>query len=190
MSAINTSLPIPTPASPSSTTSATGGFNSLTPSDFIQMMVTQLENQDPLNPTSSQDLLSQMSSIGQLQSSDTLQTTLTSLSLQSQIGSASSLIGKYVQGTDANQNAVTGTVTSVSVNQAANTVALNLDSGGSLPLANVTGITTAPAVPAAAPAPAAAAAAAQSAATAAAATTATQSPVQSLLSAVGGILGV
>jgi flagellar basal-body rod modification protein FlgD len=148
MSAINSLLP-----NTSTSTSQTGnvnGFSSLTPADFIKMMVTQLQNQDPLNPTNSQDILSQMSEIGQLQSSSQLQTSLTGLTLQNQIGAASSLIGKSVQGIDSNNNAVTGNVTGVTISQvpaaqsptgaATTTVTLNLDSGGSLPLGNVTAI--------------------------------------------------
>jgi flagellar basal-body rod modification protein FlgD len=114
------------------------------------MMVTQLQNQDPLNPTSSADLLSQMSQIGQLQSADQLQTTLTGLTTQNQIGAASSLIGKAVTGTDANNKPVGGTVTSVTISQipgttsnggvATTSVNLNLDDGDVLPLSNVTAI--------------------------------------------------
>jgi flagellar basal-body rod modification protein FlgD len=155
MSALSTLLPTSAvqgtgTSSTSNTATSANSFNSLTPSDFVNMMVTQLENQDPLDPTNSQDILQQMSSIGQLQSSDQLQTTLTGLTFQNQIGAATSLIGKTVQGIDANNNNVTGTVSSVTINQvpaaqsptgvATQTVSLNLNSGGVLPLANVTAI--------------------------------------------------
>ena len=92
-------------------------------------MVTQLQNQDPTNPTSSSDLLAQMSQIGQLQSSTTLQTTLQSFGLQTSLSSASSMIGKTVQGLDPNGVPLGGVVTSVQV-QAGN-VSLSLDSGQS-----------------------------------------------------------
>lgn len=148
---------LPTAAVQNSTTGASNSFSSLTASDFVQMMVTQLQNQDPLNPTNSQDILAQMSEIGQLQSSSQLQTTLTGTALQNQIGAASALLGKSVQGNDVNNNAVSGTVTSITITQtpanqsptgvATNTVTLNLDSGGALPLQNVTSITPPPAAP-------------------------------------------
>src|ERR1700722_656791 len=117
MSTISSILPNSTATTPTTTVTNPNGFQSLTPADFIQMMVTQLQNQDPLNPTNSQDILAQMSQIGQLQSSTQLQTTLTGLALQNQIGAASSLIGKSVQGVDANNNQVAGTVTGVTVSQ-------------------------------------------------------------------------
>jgi len=114
------------------------GMASLTPNDFINLMVTELQNQDPTQPESSDELLSQMSEIGQLQSSDSLQSTLTGLAQQNQIGAASSLIGKSVQGLDANSNSVSGTVSSVNV--ASSGVTLELDNGSSVSLSNLTSI--------------------------------------------------
>ena len=78
------------------------------------------------------------SEIGQLQSSDTLQTTLTGLAQQNQIGAASSLIGKAVAGLDANNNSTSGVVSSVNVASAG--VTLGLSNGDSLSLASVTSI--------------------------------------------------
>ena len=42
--------------------------------DFIKMMVTQLQNQDPMEPAKNDELLAQMSQIGQLQSSTSCRT--------------------------------------------------------------------------------------------------------------------
>ena len=44
--------------------------------DFIKMMVTQLQNQDPMKPASNQELMQQMSQISSMQSSSSLQTLL------------------------------------------------------------------------------------------------------------------
>ncbi len=138
-----------TPISQNSSTgsSASGAAKSnpslnLTPTDFLNMMVKQLENQDPLNPTKSSDLLAQMSQIGQLQSTTSLQTSLSNFGLQTSISSASSMIGKTVQGLDSNAKPQTGVVTSVQV-QAGN-VALSLDNGQILPLANITEVAPGP----------------------------------------------
>lgn len=126
----------------------TTGMNALNSQDFINMMITQLEHQDPLQPTSSDQLLSQMSQIGQMQSSSQLQTTLSGLAQQNQIGAASALIGKTVQGVDSNQNSLNGIVTSVQVSSTG--VSLSLDNGHSLPLTGVTNISPGPATTAAA----------------------------------------
>jgi len=102
------------------------------------MMITQLQNQDPMQPTDSNALLQQMSAIGQMQASSDLQTTLQSLTLQNQIGAASSLIGKSVIGQDTNGNVLSGLVNSVQVTQTG--VSLQLDSGKSLDLSKLTAI--------------------------------------------------
>jgi flagellar basal-body rod modification protein FlgD len=129
-------------ASGSATSSTnTAGMN-LTPTDFIKMMVTQLQNQDPLNPTSDDQLLSQMSEIGQLQSSTQLQTSLQSMVLQNQISSAGNLIGKYVQGLDSQGNSMKGIVNSVAVKS--DGIYLELDSNQELSMSNVQSITSAP----------------------------------------------
>src|SRR5436190_19728575 len=133
-------------------TTPTGGTSTLTSSsgpkknfelkteDFIKMMITQLQNQDPMEPAKNQELLAQMSQIGQLQSATTLQQSLQSMVVQNQIGSAASLIGKNVEGLDANDDPVNGVVSSVHVEK--DGVSLQLDNGTSLPLGRVTNIGT------------------------------------------------
>jgi len=117
--------------------------------DFIKMMITQLQNQDPLEPAKNGELLQQMSQIGSLQASESTQSSIKNLttgfqdalkgiSLQTQLGSAASLIGKNVQGFDPDQKLVKGNVTSIRVVD--NVVNLELDSGKALPLARVSQI--------------------------------------------------
>jgi flagellar basal-body rod modification protein FlgD len=106
--------------------------------DFVKMMITQLQNQDPLEPAKNQELLAQMSQIGQLQSSTALQESLQGMVLQNQIGSASALIGKTVHGLDSADDPVTGLVNSVKVGS--DGVSLELDNGKTLLLSRVTQI--------------------------------------------------
>ena len=112
--------------------------------DFIKMMITQLQNQDPLQPSSSDQLLAQMSQIGQLQSSTQLQDSLKGLVLQNQIGAAGNLIGRSVEGTNDQDQPVTGIVDSVRVAQ--DGVYLELHNGQQLAMAKVTKIAPAPAI--------------------------------------------
>jgi len=116
--------------------------NQLKTDDFIKMMLTQLQNQDPLEPAKNQELLAQMSQIGQLQSANQLQDTLKSLTLQNQLGSAGNMIGKLVQGIDSNNDNIVGLVDSVRVEY--NQVFLELDSGKTLPMGNVIAIANPP----------------------------------------------
>ena len=117
--------------------------------DFIKMMITQLQQQDPMEPAKNEQLLAQMSQIGQLQSNTQLQESLKGMVLQHQIGSAGNLIGKSVRGLSAEGDPVQGLVNSVRVEDGA--VRLELDNGQALSLDRVTSIGGA----AAAPAPAA-----------------------------------
>jgi flagellar basal-body rod modification protein FlgD len=139
---VMTTSPITQPPSPNQLPS---NFQ-LSPSDFINMMVTQLQNQDPLDPTKNQDLLAQMSQIGQIQSTTQLQDLMKNMSLQSSLGAAGGLIGKMVTGLDENGANLSGQVTSVGV--AGTDVSLELDNGKTLKLASVTGISPAPTTPA------------------------------------------
>jgi flagellar basal-body rod modification protein FlgD len=111
--------------------------------DFIKMMITQLQNQDPLQPAKNEELLAQMSQIGQLQSQQTLQESLKSMVLQNNLGAAGNLIGKLVTGLDESGKPSEGIVTSVRV--VGDLVTLELDNGKALPLGNVTQISPAPA---------------------------------------------
>jgi flagellar basal-body rod modification protein FlgD len=107
--------------------------------DFIKMMVTQLQQQDPTEPAKNGELLQQMSQIGQLQSSQALQTSLQGLVLQNNIGSASNLIGKEVEGNNATTGEkITGTVKSVRVVKGS--VLLSLEDGTDLPMSNISSI--------------------------------------------------
>ena len=123
---------------PNSTNQLKSNKIALKAEDFIKMMITQLQNQDPTQPASNDQLLAQMSQIGQLQSSTSLTDSLKGMVLQNQIGSASSLIGKTVQGLDAADDPVTGLVNSVKVGT--DGVSLELDNGKALLLSRVTEI--------------------------------------------------
>lgn len=106
--------------------------------DFIKMMITQLQNQDPMEPAKNEQLLAQMSQIGQLQSATQLQTSMSGMMLQNQIGSAGNLIGKTIEGLDDNNESVKGVVNSVRVEK--DKVFLELDTGKRLALDRVTTI--------------------------------------------------
>ena len=130
--------------SSTSSTSSSGGSSSttrtlpqknLSATDFINLMVTQLQNQDPLQPTDSSQLLSQMSQIGQLQASTSLQTTLSQIMMQNQLTSAGNLIGKHVTGMDAQGNTFKGVVNSVKMKS--DGVYVELDTNQELSLSQV-----------------------------------------------------
>lgn len=128
--------------SSSSTNQVASKTKALTSDDFIQMMIAQLQHQDPMQPTTNSELMSQMSQISQLQSNTSLQSTLKTLASQSQIGAAGAMIGKTVAGLDDTDKAVQGVVTSVRVE--GESIYLELDSGKKLGLSRVTSIASGP----------------------------------------------
>lgn len=135
---MSTTIPGFTPTTSSSTTSTSNSLNTMTSKDFIKVMIAQLQQQDPLDPSKSDQLLTQMSQISQLESSQSLKDSLAGISLQQSIGSAGNLIGKTVNGIDDTGNQITGTCTSIKVQD--KSVYLELDTGRELPIANVTQI--------------------------------------------------
>ena len=113
MSAINSLL-----SSPSTTpmyAADSDRMNELTMSDFIKMMVAELENQDPMNPMSNTEMLSQISQIRSITSNDRLTSSIESLTLGQALSTASSLIGKTVTGVNSLDESVTGKVDKVTI---------------------------------------------------------------------------
>jgi len=150
LSEVNTMITTPIGSGGAQGTQSKNKNFDLKAQDFINMMVTQLQNQDPTKPADNGQLLAQMSQIGQLQSNTTLTESIKSLVLQSQIGSAGNLIGKNVSGVDDQANPIKGVVNSVKVQS--DGVVLELDNGNKLSLDKVTDIAPAGAVTTGAPA--------------------------------------
>jgi flagellar basal-body rod modification protein FlgD len=127
-----------TPTTPTSATSSSAALNTMTGGDFLKLMIQQLQQQDPMNPTDSSALLTQMSQISNLQSNAAMVSSLSGLTLQQSIGAGGNLIGKTISGIDDSGNQLEGVVTSVKVKN--KKVRLELDSGHDLPMENVTQI--------------------------------------------------
>ena len=68
----------------------------LSQKDFLNLLVAQMTSQDPLNPTSSQDLLSQMTQFSTLNANTALQTNLAQMNNNQEFSTANSLLGKQV----------------------------------------------------------------------------------------------
>ena len=79
------------------------------------MMVAELENQDPMNPMSNTEMLSQISQIRSITSNDQLSASIEALTLGQALSTASSLIGKTVTGINTLDESVTGKVDKVTV---------------------------------------------------------------------------
>jgi len=76
----------------------TAGTQTLGMSDFLQLMTAQLQNQDPMNPLSNSDFMSQVAQFSTVQGITQLNSSFSSLSGQlssSQSLQAASLVGHY-----------------------------------------------------------------------------------------------
>ncbi|HEX5446260.1 MAG TPA: flagellar hook capping FlgD N-terminal domain-containing protein, partial [Pirellulales bacterium] len=68
-------------SSTDSSTSTDSGLAGITPDDFLQMLITELQNQDPMNPTDSDQIMQQISEIRNIQATSDLTSTLSSVAL-------------------------------------------------------------------------------------------------------------
>lgn len=64
---------------------------------FLQLMITEMQNQDPLDPMENSEMLQQISQIREIGATDQLRESLDSMQQSQGISTASGLIGKQVQ---------------------------------------------------------------------------------------------
>lgn len=82
-------------------------------SEFLQLFMTQLKNQDPTNPVDSTQMVAQQAQIAALEQQVNMNENLVTLMVMQNNQQAASLLGKTVTGTDADGNAITGAVTGI-----------------------------------------------------------------------------
>jgi flagellar basal-body rod modification protein FlgD len=111
----------------SGATTAAAAAPSISQGQFFQLLLAQMQNQDPLQPMNSSDFVTQLSQFSQLQSVQQLNTTLNSFVAMQGMSQGAALIGKPVAYDPGNGQLVKGTVDSVAVD---NTGAVTLMVGG------------------------------------------------------------
>jgi flagellar hook assembly protein FlgD len=92
-----------------------GGINDVDIDDFLKIMITELQNQDPLNPLENDELIAQISQIRSVGATEKLTQTLDSVLLGQNIASATNLIGAEIDAISDDKQKVTGVVERVSV---------------------------------------------------------------------------
>lgn len=103
--------------SSSSATSSTDAFSALSSGQFLQIIFTELTNQDPLAPNDTQSMLNQLSTLRSIESDTQMVDSLGRLVSQSEFAAASSLIGSLVSGITLDNRRVADLVVSVSNTQ-------------------------------------------------------------------------
>src|ERR1041385_9257044 len=80
----------------SSSAAASNGLQDLNINQFLKLMISELSNQDPLNPMDNTQLVQQMGELRSIAAQDQLTSTLQSMQTQQSLTAASSLIGRQV----------------------------------------------------------------------------------------------
>jgi flagellar basal-body rod modification protein FlgD len=104
-----------TGTSSSSDSGTTDAINNLDLGSFLTLMIKELQNQDPLNPMDNSQMLTQLSEIRQVGSTDKLTSTLNSVLLGQNISSATNLIGANITALSDDNQQVSGVVDKVSI---------------------------------------------------------------------------
>jgi flagellar basal-body rod modification protein FlgD len=97
--------------------STADAINDLDLGAFLKLMITELQNQDPLNPLENKDMLAQLSQIREVGATDKLTKTLDSVLLGQNITSATNLIGAQVSAISDEGESVDGIVDRISIDK-------------------------------------------------------------------------
>jgi flagellar basal-body rod modification protein FlgD len=117
-------------------TQAERGFGALDSDEFTQIILTELGNQDPLEPNDTSALLEQLSTIRSIESDTQLNDTLGSLVDRSDFTTAASLIGSRITTSD---NPLTPREV-MSVTQNSDGVSVTLDDGSFIPVSAISSV--------------------------------------------------
>ena len=140
--------PTPAPVQPAAPANTQGGGTSATDQfglsfeSLLQIVLTQLTYQDPLEPMDNFQFVSQLAQFSQIQQTQTMSDSLEALVRAQSTGQAANLLGKTVD-VAAGAGQISGLVRSVSFANGAPTLTIETAEGqtiGGLPLGNVSQI--------------------------------------------------
>ncbi len=84
---------------------------------FLQLLISELQNQDPLNPLDNSEMLQQISQIREIGATDKLSSTLTTVLRGQNLSTASNLIGQEIDALADDGSNVKGLVDRVSMQE-------------------------------------------------------------------------
>jgi len=120
-----TTIPATGSSTASTTSSTTSSSSTHTPTlgynDFLQLLLAQMQNQDPLNPTDSTQYVSQLASFSNVEQGINMNSKLDQLLVDSNISQASTMVGLTITSAD---GATTGVVKSVRIDSSGATAVL------------------------------------------------------------------
>jgi flagellar basal-body rod modification protein FlgD len=110
----------------SSSASSNNALGQLDMDQFLKLMISELQNQDPLNPMDNSQMLQQISQIRSIGATDKLTKTLDAVLTGQNLSTAGSMIGKLVRGGSTDGRLIEGKVDSVNVDRDSKTGATTL----------------------------------------------------------------
>jgi len=105
---------------------------------FLRLLTTQLENQDPLNPASEQEMVGTLAQFTALEQTGKLSDSMEALTMTNQWSQGSGLLGHTVMGLNDAGETVQGMVAGLGM--ADNKLILHLDNMQTLPLTGLTAV--------------------------------------------------
>jgi flagellar basal-body rod modification protein FlgD len=105
---------VPTSTSTAATQAASSSKSLLDPQAFLQLLVAQLQYQDPSSPVDTSTFMNQTATLSQVQTMNSMSSSLESLMHMQQVQAATSMLGKSVTFTDSAGTTHTGVVSGVS----------------------------------------------------------------------------
>lgn len=126
------------PNQPTGTASSVAG--SLNEGDFLNLMMDQMKNQDPLNPSDPTQYMSELASFSSLDEQIQIQESSSQTASNQAASSALQMLGQNVNYTDSNGNSGSGTVTAVDFTSGGPTLTIGGTSG--ITLAEITSAST------------------------------------------------
>jgi flagellar basal-body rod modification protein FlgD len=121
---VGTTIP-PTADTSAPSSSSTIPTQTLSQADFLKLVVAQMSNQDPMNPQSDTEFISQMASFSALQESQTTESDISGMRSDQQVQQANDLIGRSVDIQSGNSLPVSGVITSVQVQNGVPQIVVN-----------------------------------------------------------------
>ena len=100
-------------AATSKSSSTSEGMNSLGKDDFLSLLITQMENQDPLNPRQDTEFIAQMAQFSTLEQSKSMQQDIAALRSEQQLLQANAVLGHVVALEDEQGTLIRGPVSAI-----------------------------------------------------------------------------